>query len=214
MIVAGSLMLATLNRHIGMSDQAQLSREAHTVLPLVSLSLLPLAIATWVIYREIRSTPGRSTRSGLLTSLGIVGGLALVTGLAHVVMPGRMPSAPTWQGWGLHIEEPVGPPSAEPVSGEERDRQICRQWNEIARWLDGEPAPETRDDLSGIPPESWAVPGEGSPTWLYLPRGDSFVLIEPYVIDGERLATSRGESARGVLDSELAALERLKGKGL
>ena|GEM_PF-1331756 len=51
------------------------------------------------------------------------------------------------------------------------------------------------------------MPGEGGPTWLYLPRGDSFVLIEPYVIDGERLATSKGEAARQVLDSELEAVE-------
>ena len=80
------------------------------------------------------------------------------------------------------------------MSREERDRQICRQWNQIARWVDGEPAPETRDDLPGIPAESWVVPGEGGPTWLYLPRGNSFVLIEPFVIDGEWLATSRGEA--------------------
>ena len=54
MLVADIFFLASLNRHIGMSDQVQLSREAHTVLPLVSLSLLPLAIATWAIYCEIR----------------------------------------------------------------------------------------------------------------------------------------------------------------
>ena len=142
MNLADSLFLASLNRYIGMSHQVQLSREAHTVLPLISLSLLPLAIATWVIYREIRSTPGRSSRSALLTSFGIVGSLALVAGLVHVVVPSRLPSVPAWEGWGLHVEEPVGPPSAEPVSRAERDRQICRQWNQIAGWLDGEPAPE------------------------------------------------------------------------
>ena len=58
------------------------------------------------------------------------------------------------------------------------------------------------------------MPGEGGPTWLYLPCGDSFVLIEPYAIDGERLATSRGEAARRVLDSELEAIEQLRKKGL
>ena len=74
-----------------MSDQVQLSREAHTVLPLVSLSLLPLAIATWAIYCEIRPTPGRSPRSALLTSFGIVASLVLMAGQVHVVVP-------AWQG--------------------------------------------------------------------------------------------------------------------
>ena len=213
MNLADILFLASLNRYIGISDQMQLSREAHTVLPLVSLSLLPLAIATWVINRGFRSTPGRSARSALLKSFGIVASLALLAGLVHIALPAWMPSVPAWQGWGLHVEEPVGPPPAEPVSRAERDQQICRQWNRIARSLDGEAAPATRDELSGIPAESWTVPGEGGPTWLYLPRGDSFVLIEPYVIAGERLATSAGESARQVLDSELDALEQLRRKG-
>ena len=89
MLVADIFFLASLNRHIGMSDQVQLSREAHTVLPLVSLSLL--AIATWAIYCEIRSTPGRSPRSALLTSFGIVASLVLMAGQVHVVVP-------AWQG--------------------------------------------------------------------------------------------------------------------
>ena len=103
MLVADIFFLASLNRHIGMSDQVQLSREAHTVLPLVSLSLLPLAIATWAIYCEIRSTPGRSPRSALLTSFGIVASLALMAGLVHVVVPAWMPSVPAWQGWGCTL---------------------------------------------------------------------------------------------------------------
>lgn len=214
MILATDFLLASLNRSIGPSHQEQLSREAHTVLPLVSLSLMPLVLATWVIYREFRSTPGLASRPAFLKSFGTVASLALAAGLVHVILPAWMPPVPAWQGWGLHVEEPVGPPHAEPVSREERDRQICRLWNEIAERLHGDPAPETRDELTEIPAESWTVPGEGGPTWLYLPRGDSFVLIEPYVINGERLATSAGESARPVLDSELAELEQLRGKGL
>lgn len=217
MNLTASLFLASLQRGLfsGFSHQEQLTREAHTVLPLISLSLLPLVLATWVLYREFRSAPGQlSRRVACLRSAGIVTGIAVLAGLVHFACPQWMPSVSAWRGWGLHVEEPVGPPAAEPVSREERNRQMCELWNEISVWLDGEPPPESRDDLSGIPAESWLVPGEGGPTWLYLPQGVSFVLIEPYAIDGERLATSAGESARGVLDREIEALDELRGKGL
>lgn len=198
--------------------QHNLGRDAHTILPLISLSLVPLVLSAWVLYRELfraNEPAGFSRRVACLGALGLVTSLAVIAGLAHSANQDWLPNVPAWQGWGLYPEkDPLAPLRAQPASREERAERICRFWNTISASRSGKSIPQHRDDLTGIDPELWAVPGEGGPNWLYLVRDGSFVLIEPYAINGEQLATSNGEEARQVRKEELQAVSQLRGKGL
>ena len=193
--------------------QYSLGQDAFAILPLISLSLVPLALSAWVLYRElVRSRdPGLSRR---FASAGLVASLALVAGLIHSAVPDWMPNVPAWHGWGLHSSKETWPSRAKPASHIQRAESICRLWNQISESLDRNVIPKFRDDLGGTPPETWVIPGEGGPTWLYVSDGDSFVPVEPYPIDGTQLATSTGVGARPVHKEELQAISQLPGRGL
>lgn len=187
--------------------QLCLTDAARIILPLISLSLLPLVLALCAVYRVERHA-GLDRWKALLHSFRLVAGLALLAGLVHWALPSWMPDVAAWRGWGLHSDENwPRPPAAVLASREERVRKICELWKAIAAAQNGEPAP-ARNSIQ-LDPERWVVPGEGGPIWHYLQRGESFVLVEPYPIDGEQLATSNGQEARPIRIDELQEIAGL-----
>ncbi len=118
-----------------------------------------------------------------------------------------------WNGVGVPFEKDwrVAVPSA-PVDREERVAGLLEMWRTVQR---ERPHPTaTRNEMTGVPPEKWAMPGEAGANWFYLAQGDEFFILEPYPMNGERLVTGDGVRVRPVEVTDLDLIRRSPGGGL
>ncbi len=178
--------------------------EARESLAAISLSLLCLAVSVRVVFllksREPEASPKRRKRfPGPATRVVIVA--ALGGGLLLTAFPDHLPAVPeAWQSRGLFRPPPESLPEGpvRPASREARVVGLKTLAKAVKTAMARQATPSSRDDIIGVAPELWCIPGQGGPAWLYLSPDEnagSWLLAEPFVIDGEQWVWSE---ARGI----------------
>lgn len=191
------------------------SPEARETLAAISLSLLCLFIAARVVFlmtsdppeqtsRKRRWLPGPATR--------VVMAAALAGGLMLTVFSSYLPAVPkAWQHQGLY-RSPQITLSSEPLRPATREARIAGLTmlaEAVSKSLARQSPASSRDEIRGVSPELWSIPGQGGPAWLYLSANENagtWLIAEPFVIDGEQLAWSETGKVHQVSAKECDAI--------
>lgn len=135
-----------------------------------------------------------------------------------LAFPHHLPAVPAaWERQGLFrpsLEDlPTG--QVRSTTREARVAGLTILAKAVSKSLARQASASSRDDIRGVPPELWSIPGQGGPNWLYLSPDENagtWLLAEPFVIDGEQLAWSDAGKIHQVSAQECDAIaDQLRG---
>ena len=73
------------------------------VFAMLSLSLFPIVMAIWVFTLAMRNRDAEAASRYLARSVVVIGAVAFLATLFHMIAPELMPPVTAWEGKGLHL---------------------------------------------------------------------------------------------------------------